>query len=291
MDPIELTKELVKIDTRNPPGDTSMAVEFLQKLFSSYRTRVYEKEGKESIVVEIGKGKKTLMLASHLDTVPATDSLLNPVIVNGKLYGRGSCDAKGCIAAMCSAVEKIEPEFCLKLAFTADEEVGGKNGLKFVFEREWADAVIIGEPTGCDAITVLQACVLALDIKFLGRDGHTAMQDACEGAIFKAAKFIVDLVEKFRKLHGNYEHYKRIFTDMGLEFVIKTWEAVFNPSIIRGGIKRNVVAFECDLSADVRFAPWISVEEVLNLFQRDDLEIIVSGFLPAYGFLADKVRF
>ncbi|MEM0351286.1 MAG: M20 family peptidase, partial [Archaeoglobaceae archaeon] len=83
MDPIELTKELVKIDTRNPPGDTSMAVEFLQKLFSSYRTRVYEKEGKESIVVEIGKGKKTLMLASHLDTVPATDSLLNPVIVNG----------------------------------------------------------------------------------------------------------------------------------------------------------------------------------------------------------------
>jgi len=290
MDPIEIAKELIRIDTRNPPGETSKAVDFLQSLFSSYKTKVYEKDGKESLIVEISRGKKTLMLSSHLDTVPADDSLLNPVIVNGKLYGRGSCDAKGCIAAICSAVEGIEPEFGLKLAFTADEEVGGKNGLKFVFEREKADAVVIGEPTGCDSIKVLQACVLAIDLKFIGRDGHTAFRDAREGAIFKSAEFIIEAMEKFRHLSGRYDHYRQIFSDLGMDFVVKTWEAAFNPSMIRGGLKRNVVAKECEISADVRFAPWISLEEVMDLLKRDDMEIKVSGFLPAYGVLVDSVK-
>lgn len=290
MDPIDLTKELIKIDTRNPPGETSQMVYFLENLFSSFKTKVYEKDGKENLVVEIGSGKKTLMLTSHLDTVPAKDELLNPIIVNGKLYGRGSCDAKGCIASICSAINGVEPEFNLKIAFTADEEVGGKNGLKIVFEKEKADAVVIGEPTGCDSVMVLQGSVLALDLRFNGKDGHTASRSSCDGAIFKSANFIVDIVEKFKNLRGNYEHYKKFFANLGVEFRIKTWEAVFNPSMIRGGIKRNVVAPSCDLSADVRFAPWISVEEILRLFERDDVEVKVSGFLPSYGILADSVK-
>jgi succinyl-diaminopimelate desuccinylase len=290
MDPIELAKELIRIDTRNPPGNTSDAVDFLQKLFSSYETRIYEKEGKENLVIEISRGKKTLMLSSHLDTVPGEDSLLNPVIVNGKLYGRGSCDAKGCIAAICSAVEGFEPDFGLKLAFTADEEVGGKNGLKIVFEKEKADAVIIGEPTGCDSINVLQAYVLAVDLKFYGKDGHTASKDARESAIFKSASFILEMVDKFKSIRGNFEHYRQIFAELGMDFVIKTWEAAFNPSIIKGGLKRNVIAKECDLIADIRFAPWISIDEILGFFRRKDVELKVSGFLPAYGILADPVK-
>ncbi len=289
MDVVDLTKALVKIDTRNPPGDTSQAVDFLQNFFSSFKTRVYEKEGKENLLVEIGSGKKTLMLTSHLDTVPARDELLNPVVVNGKLFGRGSCDAKGCVSAICSAVEDVEPEFNLKLAFTADEEVGGKNGLKVVFEKEKADAVVIGEPTGCNSVMVLQGSVLALDISFNGKDGHTASQNPCEGAIFKSASFIVEIAEKFKNLKGNYEHYKAFFASLGVDFVIKSWEAVFNPSMIRGGLKRNVVAPSCDLYADVRFAPWIGVDEILKFFEREDLEVKVSGFLPSYGILTDSV--
>lgn len=290
MDAVALTKELIKIDTRNPPGDTTRAVEFLEKIFSSFKTKIYAKDEKENLVVEIGNGKKSLMLTSHLDTVPAGDELLNPVVVNGKLFGRGSCDAKGCVASICSAVEKIEPEFNLKLAFTADEEVGGKNGLKIVFEKEKADAVVIGEPTGCDSITVLQGSVLALEIRFNGKDGHTALRNPCEGAIFKSADFILHVVEKFRNIRGDYERYTRLFKDLGVEFRIKTWEAVFNPSMIRGGVKRNVVAPSCDLSADVRFAPWIGVDEILQFFEREDIEVRVSGFLPGYGILTDSVK-
>ncbi|MEM1576593.1 MAG: M20/M25/M40 family metallo-hydrolase [Archaeoglobaceae archaeon] len=290
IDEVELTKELIKIDTRNPPGDTSQAVDFLEKLFSSFKTKSYTHEGKESLLVEISKGEKTLMLSSHLDTVPCGDELLNPITVNGKLYGRGSCDAKGCVASICSAVLKLEDiGVGLKVAFTADEEVGGRNGLKKVFEAEKCDAVVIGEPTGCSSINVLQACVLALDIEFEGKDGHTATRDARDGAIFKASKFITEIPELFKNLKGNYEPYKSLFEGLGIPFVIKTWEAVFNPSIIKGGIKRNVVAPKCELSADIRFAPWISVEEVLHMLSREGLNFKVSGFLPAYGILVDSV--
>lgn len=290
MDPLQITKDLIRMDTRNPPGNTSEVVEYLSELFSSFNQKVYTKEeGKDNLVVYISSGKPELMLTSHLDTVPSGDELLNPVLVDGKLYGRGSCDAKGCVAAICSAAQ-IEPECGLKLAFTSDEEVGGVNGLGYVFEREMADAVIVGEPTGSDTIGVLQAAVLALDIEFRGNSGHTALHDAKEGAIFRASRYIVERVESFRRLEGDYGEYRKIFESLGMEFVIKSWHAVFNPSMIRGGVKRNVVAPKCTVYADVRFAPWISIEEVRRELHADDVEFKVEGFLQPYGVRSDAVR-
>jgi succinyl-diaminopimelate desuccinylase len=290
IDEVELTKALIKIDTRNPPGDTSQAVEFLENLFSSFKTRKYVSEEKESLLVEISKGEKTLMLSSHLDTVPCGEELLNPVAVNGKLYGRGSADAKGCVASICSAALSLpDSGIGLKLAFTADEEVGGKNGLRKVFEAEKCDAVVIGEPTGCDSINVIQGCVLAVDLEFEGKDGHTAARDSREGAIFRASEFIIHASEFFRNLKGNYESYRSLFEGLGIPFTIKTWEAAFNPSMIEGGVKRNVVAPKCRLSADIRFAPWIGIEDILRFLKGDGVRLTVCGFLPAYGMLCDQV--
>ncbi len=288
---LEILKDLIKIDTRNPPGVTSAAVEYLLKIFSSYNTKIYSKvEGKDNLVVEISKGDPTIMLTSHLDTVPSPDALLNPVVVDGKLYGRGSCDAKGCVAAICEAALNLNVDCGVKLAFTADEEVGGVNGLAYVFEKEKADAVIIGEPTGCDTVGALQAAVLAIDITVKGESGHTAAQDARKGAICKAADYLLQRVDKFREMNGGFERYKRFVEDLGFEFVVKSWHAVFNPSIIKGGIKRNVVAPECTISADVRFAPWISVEDVRKALYEDYVEFKVEGLLQPYGILCDSVE-
>jgi len=292
VDPLQLAIELIKIDTRNPPGQTSEAIEYLSQLFSSYNQKIISKEeGKENLVVEMGKSKPRLMLTSHLDTVPSHDELLNPVIVNGKLFGRGSCDAKGCIAAICSAALSMEPEFGLKLAFTCDEEVGGAMGLGYVFEREErSDVVIIGEPTGSDSIGVLQAAVLAIDIEFNGNSGHTALRDAMEGAICRASQYVLERVERFKELKGDFKDYEELFSKLGMDFVVKSWHAVFNPSMIRGGVKRNVVPSKCVVSADVRFAPWIGIETVRNLLNSDGLEFRVEGFLRPYGVKADAVK-
>lgn len=292
MDEVEkIAFDLIKIDTRNPPGITTEAVEYLQELFSSYNTKTYSREdGKENLIVEINRGRPELMLTSHLDTVPSPNELLNPTIVNGKLYGRGSCDAKGCVATICSAVFRLTDFDCgLKLAFTCDEEVGGVNGLGYVFEKEKADAVLIGEPTGSAVIGALQAAVIALDIEFIGNSGHTASQDSKEGAIYRASSYIVKKVEEFRGLKGDFSKYSEFFAKLGMEFAIKSWHAVFNPSIIRGGIKRNVVAPRCTVMADVRFAPWLSIEEVREMLYDENVEFRVDGFLQPYGVLCDGV--
>lgn len=287
MDVVELLKQLIKIDTRNPPGSTEVAAEKIAEIFSFCEVKFYEKEeGKVNVVVEVEKGEPTIMLTSHLDTVPSEDIYLNPVILNGKIYGRGSCDAKASVAAMICAALKAKLSCGLKLAFTCDEEVGGKNGLGFVFEKEKADYVLIGEPTGIDSVGVLQANVLALELKFFGKSGHTAFTDSSEGAIYKASKFLIEKVEEFKKLKGNYENYSKKISELGFEFKLKSWQAVFNPAIISGGIKRNVVAPYCSIKADVRFAPWISLDEIFKILNCDHK---VEGFLPAYGFLWDKV--
>ncbi len=300
MDVVEITKELVKIDTRNPPGETTRAVEFLEELFSSFKTKVYEKaDGKPSLVVDVKAGNPEIMLTSHLDTVPAPDELLNPVVADGKLYGRGACDAKGCVAAMVVAafeyldhIERTEiPENAgLKLAFTSDEEIGGVNGLGYVFRHERSDFVIIGEPLGMGYVGALQACVVSADLTIKGESGHTATKDAREGAIYRAAEYIISRVEEFSKLKGSYSDIKEKFARIGYDFQIRgVSQAVFNPSGISGGTKRNVVADSCRIEADIRFAPWIPREEIRRALRDEGVEIKVNGVLEPYGVFMDEV--
>jgi succinyl-diaminopimelate desuccinylase len=290
MNPVELTKELIKIDSRNPPGDTTDVVEYLESLFSIYNTKILEKEeGKPNLIVYISKGSE-LMLNSHVDTVPSSDSLLNPVTINGKLYGRGACDAKGCVAVIISAIQDFEPEYGLKLVFSSDEEVGGVNGLGYVFEREQADYVLIGEPFGCDRIGIIQSAVVSADIFIKGKSGHTATTPAVEGAVYKASEYIMRVVGDFLSLKGNFNQFEKMIRNLGLDFEIRgVGQAVFNPAMIQGGIKRNIVSPECTISADIRFMPWIHQDEIRKILSHDCAEFKVNGVLKPFGFGVDDV--
>ncbi len=291
-DPLELTKDLIKIDSRNPPGLTTDVVEFLESIFSSYKTKIIEKvEGKPNLIVEIGKGKPELMLTSHMDTVPAKEALLNPAVVDGKLYGRGACDAKGCIASIVHASLSLtsSPECGLKLAFTSDEEVGGVNGLGFVFNRLKADYVIIGEPFGADRIGVLQAAVISADIIVRGNSGHTATQDVKEGAIYKASRYIIRVVEDISSLSGDYKAFSDRLEEIGLKLEFRgANHAVFNPALIKGGVKRNVIAPECEIQCDIRFAPWIPQEKIREIL-AGEVDFKINGVLKPYGLFVDEV--
>jgi succinyl-diaminopimelate desuccinylase len=290
LDPLELTKQLIKLDSRNPPGNTIKVAEFLEEMFASYPTKVLEREeGKPNLVVEISRGKPELMLTSHMDTVPSKDSLLNPVIVDGKLYGRGACDAKGCIASIVHAVSAIEVDCGLKLSFTSDEEVGGVNGLGLVFERVKSDYVIISEPYGSDRIGVIQGAVVSADITIRGNMGHTATLDAREGAVYKACEYIRRVMDEFTKLNDDFSELEERFRKIGLELEFRgVSDAVFNPAIIEGGVKRNVIAPECLIKCDIRFAPWISQEEVRKALGNAEFKI--NGVLKPYGIFFDEVE-
>ncbi len=291
MDPVEVLKNLIEIDTRNPPGNTESAVEYIESLFSTHNVRVIGREGKLNVLVEISRGKPELLFTSHLDTVPCDDSMLTPRVSDGRVFGRGSCDAKGCVAAMISALHDIESERGITLAFTADEEVGGKLGLGVVMDHVSPDFVIVGEPFGSDRIGVAQASVIALKLIVHGKSGHTATANVKEGAVYRASEMIIDAVDRFSKITGSRDEYFSKIRELGLDVEFRgNGDAVFNPSVIRAGMKRNVVPDVCEIDADIRVAPWVDLSEVRSIVRYEGVDVFITGYLRPFGFALDGVK-
>lgn len=161
-DAVALTSALVGVDSRNPrlipeaPGEGECA-RTLASILDAWGFRVALQESapnRPNVVARIGRpGGRTLMFNGHLDTVGVagmTHPPFEPVIHDGKLYGRGSCDMKGGVAAMCAAA-----------VLAADAGMDGEIVIAAVTDEEWqsagtsaliaggvrADAAIVTEPT------------------------------------------------------------------------------------------------------------------------------------------------
>lgn len=197
----------------------------------------------------------TLMLASHLDTVPSTSSWTRPPWTpsrdGGRLYGLGANDAKGCVAAMTQAfLNATVRRGKLVLAATCEEETG-RNGLEVFLKRLPApDHAIVGEPTGLQ-IAVAQNGMLILDCVARGRAGHAARPQLADNAISRAARDILRIEEMALD---------RLHPTAGL-----TTRAV---TIISGGSRHNVIPDSCTFTVDLRTTAAYSHPELLDLFQK-----------------------
>ena len=125
--------------------------------------------------------RRTLLLNSHTDTVPVGEGWTrDPLAANieeGKIYGRGSNDAKGCLIAMILGAKKAfasnAPKGKVLLAASCEEEVLGQ-GLEVLLPTlPRPDAAVVGEPTGLKA-AVAQKGLLLLEIIAKGRSAHSA---------------------------------------------------------------------------------------------------------------------
>jgi acetylornithine deacetylase len=122
---------------------------------------------KVSVVAKYGQGEGGFAYFCHTDTVPAETwhdeaGPFSPVICDGRLYGRGSCDMKGSLASFLAALRSLAGESLSRPVYvvcTADEEVGS-GGARDVaarssFFREMVahqPAGVIGEPTGLEVV-------------------------------------------------------------------------------------------------------------------------------------------
>jgi acetylornithine deacetylase len=212
-----------------------------------------------------------LALVGHTDTVPYDPNwpeATNLTEQDGKLYGRGSCDTKGFIAAALTAVESIDRSQLRKplaLIFTADEEVG-LLGAKRLAE---AKAIrprysIVGEPTSLKPIRAGKGYSLA-EVVVKGREAHSAYPALGASAIFRAARLVTRLEliadDLKQQLHPAFDP---PFTTL-------------NIGLIRGGSAKNVLAGECRFTLEWRPIPTQPSSQVVNLVkaaiadeQRDD---------------------
>jgi acetylornithine deacetylase/succinyl-diaminopimelate desuccinylase family protein len=267
MDTINLAKKLVSINTENPPGNEKEIVKFLVDYLRKNGFYAYTQKfgNKENVIAYSSKPENAiLMLSAHMDTVPIGNKKnwkFNPFgeIKNKRLYGRGSCDVKGPMAAMISAgIEAIKEDLKrgFVLTFTCDEEtlsegamLLAKNKKKFLKNVKSA---IIAEPTNLRMVSCHKG-VIELLIKFYGKSAHGSKPENGINAIYSAVDFISELRKFYEKI--NKSHYI-----LG--------KPTFNVGVIKGGFKVNVVPDYCEIEIDRRIIPGESLNTVKNEFEE-----------------------
>jgi succinyl-diaminopimelate desuccinylase len=206
-----LTQALVRIPSVNPPGEHYRAVAEL--VGERLRPRGFEvtyvrAEGSPgdsdryprwNVIArrEGGSSGPCVHFNSHLDVVAVGDGwTVDPfegVIRHGRVYGRGTCDMKGGLAASIIAVEALLDAGAplpgaLEISATADEESGGYGGVAWLAERGWfskprVDHVIIPEPLNVDRVCIGHRGVWWGEIATEGRQAHGSMPFLGDSAV------------------------------------------------------------------------------------------------------------
>ena len=202
-DLVETTRALIQIPTLNPPGDHYRDIcEYLEARlarsgFSSTFVRAEgslgdsEKYPRWNIVCRhegVGAGE-CVHFNSHTDVVSVgegwTRDPFGGEVDGDRIYGRGSCDMKGGLAASIIAAEAFIaacPDYrgAIEISGTADEETGGFGGVAYLAENGWFDParvqhVIIPEPLNKDRICIGHRGVWWAEIETKGRIAHGSM--------------------------------------------------------------------------------------------------------------------
>jgi acetylornithine deacetylase len=202
-----------------------------------------------------------LALVGHTDTVPYDPNwteATNLTERDGKLFGRGSCDTKGFIAAALTAVENTDLSQLKKplaLVFTADEEIGLRGAKRLADAKPLRVRYsIVGEPTSLKPIRAGKGYSLA-EVIVKGREAHSAYPSLGASAVFRAARLINRLESIAVQLQEDqHPAFDPPYTTL-------------NIGLIHGGSAKNVLAGECRFTLEWRPIPTQSSGYMLNLFR------------------------
>lgn len=268
-DVISLTRKLLSYNTVNPPGNEREIAEFTGEILLQHGFHVEYipyGENRSHLVAEKGiiSAIPPVVLSGHFDTVPQGMRTWNGdpftgMIKDGKLYGRGSSDMKGALAAMVigsiCAFREGDPPGGVRLLFTADEETGCRgiqHLLKIPGTAGNAAAIVIGEPTGNNPCTGHKGG-LYLNVTTTGKTAHSSMPEMGDNAIYKAAKAILKM-ENFR---FNTEK------DALLGF------PTLNVGKMSGGMNLNSVPDHAEFTIDIRSTKKMKHPEILNRLKAE----------------------
>lgn len=277
-DPVELLRQLVRIDSVNPalvPGAAGegrmadfTAAWFRRRGFEV--TRLEETTHRPSIVaIAHGSGGgNSLMFNGHLDTVTLAGydgDPLEPCIQDGAMHGRGTFDMKAGVAAMMTAAAHVATQphrGDIIVALVADEEFASA-GTEEVLRHFTADAAIVSEPTHEDIVFAHGGFVWCT-ITIHGVAAHGSRPDLGMDAIAKTGAFLTGLHHLSQQLSASRGH------------------AVVGPgsvhaSLITGGEEFSSYPAECTVSVERRTVPGengdtgrAELREILDTIAKDD---------------------
>ena len=206
-DAIALARELVRVDSRNPslvdgaPGEGAVA-RTLAGVLRAWGLTVDLRDalpGRPNVVARIvgTGGGRSLMFNGHIDVV-GVDGMTHPpfdaALADGRIYGRGSNDMKGGVAAMCAAATHLRGQLRgdLIIAAVADEEWRSAGTAALLASGLRADAAIVTEPTQLRIMPAHKGFVW-LEVRVHGRAAHGSRWDIGVDAIRHAGLLLAEL--------------------------------------------------------------------------------------------------
>jgi len=158
--------------------------------------------GYPSLIIGPAKTKKPkLILAAHIDVVPASKNLFLPRIRKGKIFGRGAFDMKFAVACYLKLLKELGKEikkYNLSVLLTSDEETGGFNGTKKILEKGYCPQVCFLPDGGKDwQLEQKSKSIWQIEVVSQGKSSHGARPWLGENAIEKLVFFLEFLKKKF----------------------------------------------------------------------------------------------
>jgi acetylornithine deacetylase len=264
-DAVALARALVQIDSRNPtlapgsPGEGECA-RALASVLDDWGFSVVVTDsppGRPNVIARLGPSDTpALMLNGHLDVVGVEGMIHEPFsaeVRDNRIYGRGSADMKGGLAAMCvAALAAASPQARRQILITAvvDEEYDSIGMRALLDSGVRAEAAIITEPTRL-AICPAHRGFAWIDVSLRGRAAHGSRYDIGIDAITHAGLLLAELdrVEQTRESGPLHPLLGR---------------GSLHASKIHGGVGYSTYPEQCDLAIERRMLPGESIEKAVR---------------------------
>ncbi|MGE4284600.1 MAG: M20 family metallopeptidase [Clostridia bacterium] len=265
---IKLAQELVKIPSENPVGTEEVIGNFIFNWLKDLNVEVTKEEvepGRFNIIARLygEREQPNLVYIAHMDTVPANDGWnhdpFSGAIEDGKLYGRGSADMKGGLAAAMVAFKRIvmrknKPRRDFLLIASIDEEGAEMKGALAAIEKGWVNEksyVIAPEPSGLKVMPAHKGPVW-YEITTKGKASHAGNPQVGVDAIHAMTEILTRLKKSVSEL---------TYDDIYLG------KPTITISRISGGVKTNVVPDQCKAEIDLRLIVPMTIAESKAIIQ------------------------
>ncbi len=274
IDPVELLQQLVAIPSVNPMGRDVSGDIYGEAGMTAFLQDWFRELGTETVQVKVlpgrfnlfaryqaGADRPTILLDAHQDTVPVegmTIAPFEPVIEDGKLYGRGACDVKGGMAAMLTAFARLvreRPAGAANVVMSCScEEEAEARGVKDLVQL-WTEPergisllnsapemAIVAEPTDLNVVVAHRGAT-RWKLRTTGRACHSSRPDEGINAIYRMGRILPLLEEYAAHLSATVAAHPLC------------GPATISVGRIEGGLSVNTVPDACEIEIDRRVIP------------------------------------
>jgi acetylornithine deacetylase/succinyl-diaminopimelate desuccinylase family protein len=282
---IDALRQLVSLPSPTPPGDVALVADWVEaraREIGAEVTRQEVESGRDNVLalLRFSPGSR-LVFNTHMDVNNPEGHVwssppFRPIVKDGRVFGCGSCDAKGSLAAMLVAMRRLAQKPGglrgeLLLTAVTGEEAGGLGSLHLVQQELQGDGAVVGEPTEL-AIMRAHKGTYIRRLRFHGRAAHSGRPDVGVNALLHGAAFCLA--------------YDRINARLVTRPHPLLGPASATATVFRSGTRQNSVPDTAEVIVDRRLVPGEKRSDA-----DEELTLLLAKLTQEWpGFNADLVE-